>query len=132
MPFHFSPTGQRRLATAHPELQRLFSDIIQHTDCAILEGHRDQATQDLYFALGKSKLRWPQGKHCSEPSMAVDAAPCVSGKATYDHALCVEFGWMVVHRAKELGIPLRWGGDWDGDGDRSDQNFDDLVHFELK
>jgi hypothetical protein len=31
-----------------------------------------------------------------------------------------------------MGIGLRWGGDWDSDKDFSDQNFDDLVHWELK
>ena len=132
MSYHFSEKGKTRLASAHMDLQRLFNEIILHTDCAILEGHRDQATQDLYFATGKSKLKWPQGKHCSTPSKAVDACPCINGKATFDHATCVEFGWLVVKKAEEMGIALRWGGDWDGDGDRSDQNFDDLVHFELK
>ena len=38
--------------------------------------------------------------------------------------------------AKAMSIPLRWGGDWDGDtllsGRDPDQTFDDLVHFELK
>ena len=131
-PYKFSLKGQARLATAHKDLQRLFNEIIQHTDCAILEGHRDQATQDLYYATGKSKLKWPQGKHCSKPSMAVDACPCLDSKATFEHSMCVEFGWMVVKKAEEMGIALRWGGDWDGDGDRSDQNFDDLVHFELR
>ena len=132
MGYKFSTIGMLRLRTVHEDLQRLFLEIIQHVDCAILEGHRDQATQDRYFATGKSKLPWPRGKHCSTPSMAVDACPCVEGKATYDHALCVEFGWLVVKKAEEMGIKLRWGGDWDGDGDRSDQSFDDLVHFELR
>jgi len=37
--------------------------------------------------------------------------------------------------AKSMGIPLRWGGDWNGlvNGqiELYDNNFDDLVHFEL-
>jgi peptidoglycan L-alanyl-D-glutamate endopeptidase CwlK len=28
-------------------------------------------------------------------------------------------------------LRLRWGGDWDGDGELDDQQFDDLPHFEL-
>lgn len=131
-PFHFSSTSKARLLTAASELQTLFNALLQDVDLAILEGHRDQATQDLYFATGKSKVRWPNGKHCTVPSEAIDACPCINGKATFDHALCVDFGWLVLAKARELGIALRWGGDWDGDGDRSDQSFDDLVHFELK
>lgn len=29
-----------------------------------------------------------------------------------------------------LRVPIRWGGDWDGDMDFHDQDFDDLGHFE--
>ena len=33
--------------------------------------------------------------------------------------------------AKFMNVSLRWGGDWDGDGDRTDQTFNDLMHWEL-
>jgi hypothetical protein len=29
------------------------------------------------------------------------------------------------------GYVVRWGGDWDNDGDLMDQEFHDLPHFEL-
>ena len=41
------------------------------------------------------------------------------------------FAGLVVGIAVSLGIRLRWGGDWDGDGDLCDNKFDDLFHFEL-
>lgn len=41
------------------------------------------------------------------------------------------FAGFVLATAARLGTPIRWGGDWDGDGDFMDQTFDDLVHFEL-
>ena len=41
------------------------------------------------------------------------------------------FGGLVTGLAKQKGIPLRWGGDWDGDNNFKDNRFDDLVHFEL-
>jgi hypothetical protein len=31
-----------------------------------------------------------------------------------------------------MGIKIRWGGDWDMDTETKDNNFDDLVHFEIK
>jgi hypothetical protein len=34
--------------------------------------------------------------------------------------------------AQEEGFHIRWGGDWDGDGDLTDQQFDDLFHIEVK
>lgn len=33
--------------------------------------------------------------------------------------------------AKNLGIGMVWGGDWDGDGDKSDQKLYDPAHWEL-
>ena len=33
--------------------------------------------------------------------------------------------------AKEEGVKIRWGGDWDGDFSCKDQNFHDLPHFEI-
>ena len=33
--------------------------------------------------------------------------------------------------AIRLGYKIRWGGDWDRDGDLTDQTFMDLGHFEI-
>lgn len=33
--------------------------------------------------------------------------------------------------ARQIGIEIRCGADWDGDHQMSDQRFDDLPHFEL-
>ena len=30
------------LESAHPDLQRLFREVIKHVDCKVLEGHRDK------------------------------------------------------------------------------------------
>lgn len=132
----FSKISRQRLDTCHPDLVRLFERVVARFDCAILEGRRDKATQDRYFAEGKSRLKWPQGKHCAEApalSQAVDAAPFHGGKASYDPRHCLHFAGYVLGVASELGIPLRWGGDWDGDNEPvTDQTFQDLVHFELR
>ena len=64
--------------------------------------------------------------------MAVDAAPCLSGKIDWNDAkfFCL-FAGVVLSTASQLGIKIRWGGDWDGDFDLKDQSFIDLPHFEL-
>ena len=128
---NFSQRSASRLATCDQRLIDLFNAVVAECDCTIIEGHRNRQTQDKYFAEGKSKIKWPFGKHCSIPSQAVDVAPYINGNISWSTSDCVSFGVFVVAKARELGIPLRWGGDWDGDGDRSDQNFNDLVHFEL-
>ena len=38
---------------------------------------------------------------------------------------------MMFQAANDLGIKIRWGGDWDMDWDHADQRFIDLPHFEL-
>ena len=40
-------------------------------------------------------------------------------------------GGMIKGIAKEKGIKIRWGGDWDSDGEVLDQTFMDLVHIEV-
>ena len=40
-------------------------------------------------------------------------------------------GGMIRDIAQQLGLKVRWGGDWDSDGDVKDNGFDDLVHVEI-
>jgi peptidoglycan L-alanyl-D-glutamate endopeptidase CwlK len=125
-------------------------NVVLHYDCTIIEGHRDMVTQNSYYNQGRSKVRWPDGKHNKSPSQAVDAAPYISGRGipwpkaptdwndsgqrnTYikDTNQFYHFAGFVIGMAETLDIPIRWGGDWDMDNDFRDNKFDDLVHFEL-
>jgi len=42
------------------------------------------------------------------------------------------FAGFIKGVAASMGIKLRIGADWDGDFDTNDQNFHDIVHFEIK
>jgi len=33
--------------------------------------------------------------------------------------------------AEEMGVAIRYGGDWDGDKKTADQRFNDLPHWEI-
>lgn len=129
----FSAKSKKQLITCHPLLITLFSEhIVYSWDCAILEGHRNKAAQDKYFAAGLSKLKWPNSKHNKTPSLAIDVAPYVNGKVSFDKMDCCYFAGKVMAAANSYGIyNLRWGGDWNGNGKVSDETFQDLVHFEL-
>lgn len=81
------------------------------------------------FELGRSKLKWPKGKHNKRPAEATDAAPYPIDWE--DRERFIMFGGYVLGIAFELNIGLRWGGDWDRDTQVKDNRFDDLVHFEL-
>lgn len=137
--YRFGEKSVERLSTCRPELQMLFGEVIQHVDCCILEGHRGEELQHKAYLEGKSKLDWPHGPHNAEPSNAVDAAPWPlcwpdSKSKTYlkDLARWYWFAGFVQAIAAEHGIPLLWGGDWNNNHIFTDQNFDDLPHFEIK
>jgi peptidoglycan L-alanyl-D-glutamate endopeptidase CwlK len=42
------------------------------------------------------------------------------------------YGGIVRAVAEYEKIPIRWGGDWDGDTEVLDQTFNDLGHIELR
>ena len=37
----------------------------------------------------------------------------------------------MLQAAKELGVPVRWGADWDGDGKPRERGESDSPHFEI-
>jgi peptidoglycan L-alanyl-D-glutamate endopeptidase CwlK len=125
----YSQRSKDRLATCHNHLQVLFNEVIKHFDCTILEGTRDKEAQDKYFKEGKTKVKYPNSKHNRFPSLAVDVAPYpVDWRNT---ARFYYFAGFVKGIAMQMGIKIRWGGDWDGDTEVRDQSFNDLPHFEV-
>ena len=127
----FGALSEEHLRTCDPRLQILFREVVQTYDCKILCGHRDKQAQDAAFAAipQKSKLQGPNGRHNAKPSMAVDVSPYPiewSNQKRFYH-----FAGYVQGKASEMGIKIRFGGDWDRDFDLDDQDFMDLVHFEL-
>lgn len=132
--YKFGSSSLARLETCDPQLQLVMRAAIAQgiMDMTVTEGHRDQETQDRYFAEKKSRLKFPNGKHNTYPSKAVDVAPFVGGKLSYDARHCCHMAGIILGIAASLGVKLRWGGNWDQDGEPvTDQDFQDLVHFEL-
>lgn len=126
----FGKSSLRNLAEVDIDLQRLFKRVVETYDCSIIEGYRTKEKQDEYYEQGKSKLKYPQSKHNRQPSLAVDAVPYPCDWENMKQFY--HFGGFVMATAKEMGIGLRWGGDWNGNLDFTDQSFHDLPHFELK
>lgn len=124
----FSARSASRLAECHKDLQAVMNAAILETDFTILCGHRGKAEQDAAFAKGASKLRWPKSLHNTMPARAVDVAPWPID--WNNRARFKALAKVILAEAKSLGISLRWGGDWNSDGDDSDGW--DLPHFELR
>ncbi|WP_419533481.1 hypothetical protein [Endozoicomonas sp.] len=127
--FHFSASSKRQLSTCDERLQRVFNKVIEHYDCTIICGHRSEANQMLAFESGKSELQWPDSNHNELPSKAVDVMPYPIN--WFDDQRAAHFAGFVLGIAQGMGIKLRWGGDWDRDGEIKDHRFKDYPHFEL-
>lgn len=136
----FSKRSAANLAECHPDLQVLFAEVVLTHDCSVIEGERDRAGQDLAYAQGKSKLRWPSSLHNVDgvkraTSWAADVVPYPLDWG--NRQSFIDFAAHVVKVAAELKAAgrtrhaVRWGGDWDGDGDWRDEKFSDMPHFEL-
>ena len=127
--YSFSDRSRKKLSTCHPQLQGLFNEIIKHHDCSILCGHRSEEDQNDAFSKNLSKLEYPNSKHNRLASRAVDVVPYPID--WNDRERFVYFAGLVKGVAIQMGIGIRWNGDWDSDNDLKDQNFMDLPHFEL-
>lgn len=125
----FSATSLQKLGTCHSQIQMVFNKVIRGFNCVILEGYRDEERQNFLNDTGKSQLRYPISKHNKVPSLAVDAMPYPVDWS--DRERITLFAGYVLGSADRMGISICWGGDWDHDRQVKDNNFDDLVHFEL-
>lgn len=128
----FSVKSTQRLKECDVDLQRLFFEVVKHFDCSVTCGHRNKDEQnELFFHKPKRKtnLRYPDSNHNDIPSTAVDVVPY---PIDYDdRERFTLFAGVVLGIASQLGIAIRWGGDWDRDTEVDDNHFDDLPHFEL-
>lgn len=130
----FSQKSFDKLDTCHRELRALFKRVLEvcPLDITIIEGHRSNERQQELFDTGMSKVGPGKSKHNNVPSMAVDVAPLTENGIEWENReLWLHFGGYVKGVAREMGIPIRWGGDWSGDFDFNDQTFHDMPHFEL-
>jgi peptidoglycan L-alanyl-D-glutamate endopeptidase CwlK len=140
MKYRFGQASSKKLATCCPEMIAVAARALELSpyDFTIIFGFRDEAEQNAIFERGASKKKWPESKHNvmngDQPaSEAIDFAPWVNGGIKWDdtHIFAVVAGCLLA-AAKELGVTLRWGGDWDGDGlSKGDQTFFDYGHVEV-
>ena len=126
----FGRRSRERLATCDERLQKVFNEVIKYVDCSVLEGHRGEERQNRFVDEGKSKVRFPNGRHNSKPSRAVDVTPYPVD--WNDRERQTLFAGFVLGVATRMGHNIRWGGDWDQDWEVRDNKFDDFPHFEIK
>lgn len=152
--YSFGSTSRKHRDECDDQLQTVLNVSITVYNFSVVCGHRGEAAQNRAFATGFSKVKFPEGKHNKLPSEAFDIYPyhkkygCLTGHHSQVTAIADELNmtllevenWItqefcimagvVLASAATMGVKIRWGGDWDCDGDRLDQKFDDLAHFE--
>lgn len=130
-------------ATCSPKLQSVLDLAIRQSavDFACVCGRRGETAQTKAYSCGNSKTPWPKSEHnCTlddciteDPdglSNAFDVAPYVDGIPWDDEGAFYMLAGVILSAAKQLGVKLIYGGDWDRDGLTEDQRFRDLGHFQ--
>jgi len=143
----YSSTSGKRLDTCDLRLQELFRSMVVDFDNSILYGYRSSDLQFELFRRGrklengiwvidnpKEIVTYKDGitnlsKHNIFPSLAVDAVPYPIDWPDTDRMYY--FAGMVMERARQMDIPLRWGGDLNMNTKVKDERFVDLPHFEI-
>lgn len=118
----FSKSSEEKLKTCEKPLQDLFNEVICYTDCTVVCGHRGQEEQNTAFEAGFSKVKYPNSKHNSFPSKAVDVVPYPID--WYDVERFQAFAKLVKEVAAKLGVSVEWGGDW--------KDFPDYPHWQIR
>ncbi len=122
----FGSRSRRRLKGVDAKLVNVLNETIKLMDITVIEGVRSKKRQAELLKKGATKVKY--SKHME--GKAVDVAPYpIQWK---DRERFHYMGGMLRGIAQQLGVKARWGGDWDSDGEIKDNNFDDLVHIEIR
>lgn len=128
-----------RLNGVHPDLVAVVKRAIEITtqDFSVLCGVRTQAEQKELYAQGRTKpgpvVTWTLNSNHFVNSdgfgHAVDLVPYPVDWKTLSKFDAIAKAMMQA--AKELGVKLRWGADWDMDGLVREKGESDSPHFEI-
>jgi peptidoglycan L-alanyl-D-glutamate endopeptidase CwlK len=123
--YKFGKRSKERLKGVDSRLVNVLNELIKIMDVTIIEGLRSEERQKELLAKGATKVKY--SKHME--GKAVDLAPYPID--WNDREMFHYMGGMLRGLGKAMGVKIRWGGDWNSDGDINDNKFDDLVHVEI-
>ena len=122
----FGKRSKERLRGIDARLVSVLNELVKIMDVTIIEGLRSEQRQEKLLKEGSTKTKF--SKHIT--GKAVDLAPYPIDWKDRDRFHYM--GGMIRGIGKQMGVNIRWGGDWDSDGETKDNRFDDLVHVEIK
>jgi peptidoglycan LD-endopeptidase CwlK len=139
MTFGLSSQSRAKMNGVHPDLVRVVERAITLTtvDFSVLEGVRTLKRQQELYAQGRTKpgpkVTWTMNsKHRAQVDgfgHAVDLVPYpLDWNATSKFAAISK---AMMAAAKDVGVKVRWGGNWDGDDRPGEKGEFDGPHFEI-
>lgn len=110
MTFVLGSRSRAKLKGVHPDLVRVVELALTYSphDFTITEGLRTVARQRELKAAGASQTM--NSRHIT--GHAIDFAVLVGGKVRWDWPLYGQVAEAFKRAAKELNVPIIWGGDW--------------------
>jgi peptidoglycan L-alanyl-D-glutamate endopeptidase CwlK len=110
MAFVLGSRSRARLKGVHPDLVKVVELALTYSphDFTITEGLRTVARQRELKAAGASQTM--NSRHIT--GHAIDFAVLVGGKVRWDWPLYGQVAAAFKRAAKELNVPIIWGGDW--------------------
>lgn len=110
MTFVLGSRSRAKLKGVHPDLVRVVELALTYSphDFTITEGLRTVARQRELKAAGASQTM--NSRHIT--GHAIDFAVLVGGKVRWDWPLYGQVAEAFKKAAKELNVPIIWGGDW--------------------
>lgn len=132
--YKFTMTSMSRRALLQKPLMAMVDLAIRDVEFSILDSIRGRHAQELAFSLGRSKAHFGDSAHNYNPAVAVDLFPAPYSWDTKRADVRDAFRTLrdvMMNASQRVGVPLRWGGDWDRDGKTNSVGLVDLPHFEL-
>jgi peptidoglycan LD-endopeptidase CwlK len=123
--FKFGQKSLQELQGVNPDLVKVVKRALELSvqDFAVHDGKRTLDEQKEHVASGASQTL--DSRHLS--GHAVDLVPLINGKLRWSWPPIYKIADAVRTAAKELSIPLRWGGAWDVALTDSDDPPEDLL-----
>ncbi|WP_325891104.1 M15 family metallopeptidase [Grimontia sp. NTOU-MAR1] len=118
MAYQLGKRSRQRLAKLHQDLQRVIERAIEivGVDFTVMEGLRTLARQKVLVEKGASRTF--NSRHLT--GHACDLGAWVGGSVRWDFGLYVKIAYAVRQAARELDIPIVWGGCWTVINDEAD------------
>lgn len=116
-----SVRSEKNLVGVHPDLDKVVrkAEELSELEFIVTEGLRSKERQEQLVKAGASKTM--NSRHLT--GHAVDLAIVVGGEVRWDWPLYSKLSNSMKEAAKQVGVPIEWGGDW--------TSFKDGPHFQL-